>query len=821
MLGRLTRQLRYSARLLARSPVFTLTAVGSLAIGIGANIAIFTVANALLLAPTPGIRDAGRVVDIGRTVNGEGFDTVSYPTFADLRDRASALSGVYAADLEPQPMSLGGDDAARRVYAQLVSANYFDVLGLVPTLGTFFRAGDEQVGVPLRAVVLGHGFWTRQFDARATIVGTEITLNGDRFTVIGVAPKGYQGTTILAPDLWVPLTAHARALPDAASLRGRRNQHLMLGGRLAPDVSLAQAQADLDVLMSALRTEYPEAYANQGLRAMPLSRVPGEAQAFVAPFVGLLMGLVGLVLLVACTNLAGLLLTRATDRSREVAMRLALGAPRRAIVGLLMSETLLVFALGALAGFPIAVALARLLQTALTAVPVPIAVDFSPDWRVVVFAIAITLATGVLSGLAPAVHGIRRSLIGELRRDAASSPRRQRLRRVFIAAQISCCLVLIIAAGLFMRALAAATTVDPGFALAGIEVASVDLALGGYSDDAAVTAATEIRDRLAALPGVASVGTAAMVPLSGGGLGLGGLRLPGATDPNDFITADWNVVSPEFLPTVSLALVRGRHFSAADRSGAPEVAIINEELANRAWPGQDPIGRVFENGDFRPGGEQSLRRLTVVGVARDTKYRWLGDGPRNFIYVPLAQNPMTTVNYFLRRTDAAQETTLAPAVRGALQSFDPQLPLIHMASFRSYADVGLLPQRLAASLAGALGAVALVLAAIGVYGVTAYAVASRTREIGVRLALGADARRVVREALTQGARITAIGAVVGVGVALAVTHLATDLLFGISPVDLPTFTLTTGALVAIGLLATYLPARRAARVSPVVALRAE
>jgi predicted permease len=684
-----------------------------------------------------------------------------------------------------------------------------------------FHAAEEQIGQPLRKVVIGHAFWTRHFERRPAAVGAEIVLNGDTFVVVGVAPEGYQGTTVVAPDLWVPISAHARAMPTPETLRARQSVSFLMGARLKAGISIAQAQADLDGVMRQLAAEFPDVYARRGLAAAPLSRVPGEMHDFVAPFVGVLMGMVGLVLLVACTNLAGLLLSRATHRSREIAVRLALGAPRRAIVGLLMTETMLVFAFGALAGGLAAALISRLLAASLVALPVPVALDLAPDWRVLVFAAGVAIVTGVLTGLAPALQSLRPSLTHELRKDAGATPRRQRLRRTFIAAQIAFSVVLVVAAGLFLRALAAATAVDPGFQVRGIEVATVDFALGGYDDSRVPAVADEFRRRLAVIPGVDAVGIAAMVPLSGGGLGLGGLRRPGAADPADFIDADWNVVSPQLLSAIDLPLRSGRHFTDADREGAPLVAIVNERFAARVWPGENPIGQTLENGDFRPGRE-SMRRLTVVGVARDSKYRWLGDAPRHFVYVPLAQNPMRTLHYFLHAADGrAAGAALAPAVRSALRSLDPNLPLIHFAPLASYADLGLLPQRLAASVAGSLGMVALLLSAIGVYGVTAFAVASRTREIGLRMALGADRRRVLREVVRQGLRVTAVGAAVGFAGALAVTQLLTSLLFGVSPSDPVTFTAAAVGLGVVAAGATYLPARRAARIDPVTALRAE
>jgi predicted permease len=820
-MDRMIRQLRDATRQLRNAPLFTLTAVASLAIGIGANTAVFTVANGLFLAPTAGIRDQSRLVDIGRSDDGRGFDTVSFPTYLDVRDRVDLFEGVYATRFEPAAMSLGGRDGAERIYGELVSASYFDVLGLTPSAGTFFRTREEQLGVPLRKVVLSHAFWTRRFAADPAIVGSTVVLNGDTFDVTGVGPVGFHGTTILMPDVWVPLTAYARAMPNDDVLRGRQNNGFLMAARLKPGVSIAQARDGCGALMRRLTEAYPETYRRRGFVVSAASRIPGLGSEFVLPFLSLLMALVGLVLLVACTNLAGLLLARAAARSREVAVRLALGASRGAVFGMLITESLVLFALGAVAACGVAYGMTRVLLSVIPTLPAQVNLDLPLDWRVLGFTALLTLVTGTLTGAAPAFQSARANLVPDLKA-AGSGRRRQRLRHAFIAAQMALCLVLIVLAGLFIRALTTATHIDAGMAVDRIDVASIDLALGGYAAERAPAVAEDIRARLAAVPGVAAVGIARMVPLDGGGLGLGGLRRPGATSADARIDTDWNVISPEFLETVRLPILKGRNFTAADREGAPLAAIVNAHLASAEWPGQDPIGQVLENGDFRPGRERTIQRLTVVGVAQDAKYRWVGEAPRHFIYVPLAQQPMSDLQFFVRRADGlSAEVSLQPAVRKALADFDRDLPLVRMAPLRQFADLGLLPQRLAASLAGAMGGIALLLGAIGIYGVTAFAVASRTREIGLRMALGADAARVTRWVLWQGVRLTAIGGGVGLLVALAVTRLVSSLLFGVSPIDPIAFGTTIATLVGVTLAAGWLPARRASRTDPMQALRAD
>jgi predicted permease len=820
MLERPSRHLRYAVRVLARSPLFTLTAVLSLAIGLGANTAIFTIANALLLAPTHGVEDMDRLVDIGRTHDGRGFDTVSYPLYTDLRDHTSVFSGMFAVRFEPKPVSLGGPDGADRAFSQEVSASYFEVLGVHAALGRVFQGRDEQLGVPLRQVVLSDAYWRSHFASDPNVISRDLVLNGDHFTIIGVTPRGHTGTTIVAPDLWVPLTAYAQAMPSDNLLRGRENRWLVMGARLEPGATIVQARAEMSARMTVLAREDADAYRSEGLAVEPASRVPGEVGDIVIPIVFALGAVVGLVLLIACTNLAGIMLARAAARSREVAVRLALGASRGQLIAQFLTESLVVFAGGAAAAILIARVMTQVLVSFLPETPFPLAMDFALDWRVLVFATSLALVTGLVTGLVPALASTRASLVPDLKHDSAG-PGRHRLRHGFVAVQMGLSLVLIVSSALFLRAFQAAIDVKPGFDIDPIDVVSLDYSVRGYSDDRTIAATEEIRSRLAALPGVARAAVAAVVPLGGDGLGLGLLRLPGAIETVRDNT-DWNVVSPEFFDTMSLPIVRGRAFTSADRAGAPDVAIVNETMARRLWPGADAIGQRLENGDFRPGRERLDHTYTIVGVARDAKYRWLGDGPRSFIYVPLAQQPWRTPNFLLRRdAGLAPRASVAATIRRVLKDVDPNLPLVRVTTLREVADVGLLPQRLAASVAGSLGTVALLLAAIGLYGVTAFTVARRGREIGLRVALGATPGRVTSLIVGQALKLTAIGGSVGLVAAIVLARLISDLLFGISPLDPIAFGATVAALVLITIVASYVPARRATQINPVVALKTE
>jgi predicted permease len=820
----MARHFKNALRLFIRQPLFTATAVLSLAIGIGANATIFSIANAVLLAPTKAVSAPDRVVDIGFTRANSKFDTMSYPNFVDMRDRNHTLSGMYALDFEPKPLSLGGEDGATRVYGQMVSAGFFDVLGVKPAQGSFFHASQEAVGTPLRQIVLSAAFWRRQFGADPRIAGKDVVINGDHFTIAAVAPDGFQGTTILSPDLWIPLTSMAKGMPSVEMMRGRQNQWIVAGGRLKPGVTLQDAKKDLGAIVQDLRKEFPDAIgADMSAAVAPMSRVPGEAGDLITPVIAVLAAIVGLVLLLACTNLAGLLLARAAGRSREMAVRLALGATRRNLIGQLLAESTVLFVAGGAAASMLAVWMTGLLWSMLPSLPVPVDVTLTFDWRVLAFTFGLAIIAGVFTGLVPAMSASRLDLTSSIKMDQAA-PKRQRARHVLVAAQMGLCLMLLVVAALLLRSLSAAATVDPGMRVDGLDVASIDLSLGDYQDAALPDVTERIRTALQRIPGVSRVGVSAMVPLDGGGLGLGAIRPKGVVDERAQIDTDWNVVTPDFLPATEVPIVAGRNFGTEDRAAAMPAAIVNERFAAKTWPGENPVGKQLEYGDFRKGREKSIITLTVVGVARNAKYRWVGEEPRNFIYVPFEQVPMRRTNFLLARDRRADlSADLTPAVRAALRSVEPNLPLVQLRHMRSLAALGVLPQTIAATVAGALGVLALLLAAVGLYGVMAYAVTRRTREIGVRMALGADHGRVVKMVLGQGLRLTMIGGLAGLGLAgLAAFGLSSaGILFGISAVDPISFGATAIVLIGVASLATYIPARRAARVDPLSALRAE
>ena len=805
--------LRLSVRLLLRKPLFALTAALSLAIGIGANTAMFTVADALLMQSPPGVIAADRLVDIGRTQDGSGFDNDSYPNYIDVRDRTRSFSGVYAHDFAPRAMSLGRAGGADVVYGALATRNYFEVLGTHAAAGRLFTRSDPEQPGAAPIVVISHRLWTRTFDRDPHIAGRSVHLNGSAFVIAGVAEAGFRGTTLFAPDLWLPLNMVAEAMPahSADLLTSRGSSWIMMGARLKDGVSLRDAQAELTSISAQLRREHPDDDRGRGLRAEPLAAIPGNA-APVRAFVGGLMIVSALVLAIACANIAGVLLARAALRRREMAVRIAIGAGRGQIVRQMLIETVVLFLPGAVLGLAFARATLVVLMSLIPALPLPVGITFGLGARAVAFAAALCVVAGVLSGLVPALQLSTRGPARALT-SMQSTPERQRVRNVFVMAQVAASVVLLIIGALFLRALQRAANADPGFDANGIQIVSLDLSLGGYDDQTGPLFARQLLERVRAIPAVQSATAAALVPLGNQGLGLGPLTIPGREPLRDPV--DWNVVDPEYFATLRIPLLRGRGFDAADRPGAPAVVIVNETMARRLWPGEDPIGKQLLRGGL-PG--ERPQTLTVVGVARNAKYRTLGESPRMFLYVPLEQQPLPRLAVLIRTADAPGVTA---AVRSLIASMNSNLPVLRTQSLDESAAIALIPQRIAAAVSGTFGAVGLLLAAIGIYGLTAFVVAGRTREIAIRTALGAERADILSMVLRQGLRLVAAGVVIGGLIAAAGGRLAASLLLGVGPADPIAFTAAALLCCAVGLAACWIPARRATRIEPTKALRWE
>jgi predicted permease len=808
-----------AARLLWRSPLFTLTSVLSLTLGVGASAAIFSLADALLLAPTTGVANPAAVVDIGRSNGGSGFDNMSHPSFTYLRAHTQSLAGIAAVDFAGGPMSLTQGGSSERVVGTLVSANYFDVLGTRPAIGRFFLADEDRVPGERPVVVLSHSLWTRRFDADPKILETPIRLNNHDFTVVGVAEPGFEGSSFVGTDLWAPIAM-------VAVVRGRANADLLTDvegvwhvaiGRLRTGVSLEQAEAELNTLLAAYKASEPRANPQHEVALEPMGRIPGPVRVPFLGFIGFLFALTAALVAIACSNVAGMLLARAAGRRREMATRLAVGAGRRRLMAQLLTETFVLFAAAGILAVPVTWWLLTALESFLPALPLTVNLDLRVNGRVLAYILGLSTIAGGLSGLAPARHALGGDLAPLLHGANATADRtRFRLRHALVAAQVALSLMLVVTAFLFVRTLAAAADTDPGYDVTNVQIVSVDVGLSGFRDQQAVALATRYRERLAAISGVESIAYARMIPLQGSGFGLGPLRVPGVPGPgrDGLWRADWDVVSSDYFRTVGLRLLAGRAFADADRDGAPLVAVINETFATRAWPGEPAVGRQIEQAI---GGDE-FRPIEVIGVIEDAKYRYISDAPRPFVYVPAAQQPTPQLEFYLRH---AAGQSIGADVRAAFAQVEPSVPIIMMQSFEDAAALGLVPQRLAAWLAGVVGALGIFLAALGLYGLMAFVVAQRTREIAIRMALGATRRTVRSMVLQQAGWLAAAGAMIGLVLAAAVGTLAQSLLFGVPAIDPVSFGGTALLFALVLGLACWPPASRAAATDPADALRAE
>jgi len=814
----LTSDIRHSIRLLGRSPVFTVTAVTSLALGIGAAATIFSLTDALLFEPTGGVRNASELVDIGRANDGSGFDNMSHPSYKYLRDH-SETTEIAAVDFGGGPMSLGTGGSSERVIATLVSGNYFDVLGTRPALGRFFRADEDHTPGERPVVVVSHALWTRRFNSDPAILEKPLRLNNQEFSVVGVAEDGFEGSSMIGTDLWAPFAMMQVVRGDASAnlLTDVRGVWHIALGRLKPGVDIRQAKAELNTLMAAFKKAEPAANQRHTINVEPMSRIPGPFRTPFLAFIGFLFALTGALLAIACSNVAGMLLARAAARRREMATRLAVGAGRGQLMRQLLTETMVLFVAAAAVSIPLTFWLVSLLEGSLPALPVTLNIDFAVNFRVMTFAFAIALLTGLIFGLAPARHSLGTDLAPMLHGVHATADRKRfRLRNSLVAAQVALSLMLVVTALLFLRSLENAANTNPGFQTANIDIASVDVSLSGYREQQAVELAERFKQRLRAAPGVESVATARMIPLQGSGFGLGSVRVPGVQGPfrDGGFDADWDIVSTEYFETIGMKIVDGRAFLDSDREGAPRVAVISETLARQLWPGQSAVGHSF----LRRQSETVEQEIRVVGVARDAKYRYISSPPSPFIYVTMAQFPTSKIEIYVRHAAGAQ---VAQSVRKAMHQVEPNVPILMLQSFSDAAAIGLLPQKLAAWIAGSVGTVGVFLAALGLYGLMAFLVAQRTKEIAIRMALGASQRDMRTMILRQAGTLGAIGAMVGLALAAGVGTLAQSMLVGVPPIDPVSFGATALLFVIVLAVAAWTPARRAAATDPAAALRAE
>jgi predicted permease len=806
----LWQDLRFAARLLRSNPGFTALAVLSLALGIGVNTGIFSLVRAVLRPPSP-IRDAGRLVSVYHSfLHGrEVLTSTSYPDYEYYRDHNRVLSGLMAYCRVPMSARIG--EQAEQISGELVTANYFSVLDLRASAGRTFLADDRAVAV------IGDRLWRSRFGGDRNVLGRTVGIGRHVFTIVGIAPPGFRGVVLDwgdPPELWVPMAAYREAVPlmPEYMLQARHAVWLLVTGRLQPGVSMAEAKAAFHGMAGQLAQAYGENPHDWSAEALPLSRArfwPTYRNSIMT-FLGLLVAVTGLVLLIACFNVANLLLTRAMKRQREIAVRLALGAGRGRLVRQLTTESVLLSLVGGAAGIAVAWWTAALVRSYPQPFKIPLALDTPMDAPALGFALLLSLVTGVLFGIVPARRASRPDLVLSLKSEAPGPGLRGfALRNALVVAQVALSLVLLIGAGLFVRTLQKAQASDPVFRTGNAVLVELNLRAAEYPDARGKQFYTQALERTRLLRGVESAALVSFPPL-GGMLQETDVLPPGASEP---LRVNANIVSPDYFRTLGLPLEHGRDFNERDIESAPPVAMVNEVMARLFWPGQDPIGKLLHLAD------PALPPLEVVGVARDGRMQGFREDMRPCFYRPLAQSYVPEMT-LIARTPGGPDLALAE-IRRELRALDKDLPVAGAETMHAHLDRALSQERLTASLLSGLGLLALALAVVGIYGVMSFSVAQRTREIGIRMALGAQAPDVLTMILRHAAILLGAGLAIGWAAAALVTRYAASLLYGVSPTDPWTFVAVSAVLAAAAILACYLPARRAARVDPMVALRYE
>jgi putative ABC transport system permease protein len=797
----LLQDLRFALRTLRKAPGFTAIAVVCLAIGIAANVTVFSPVNTLLLRPLP-FADPERVTSLYMTQLRHGQDegSWSYPDYRDLGDAGGAFAATGL--LTERSWNLGGIDEPERVPGARVTASLFPLLGLRTVVGRGFRPAEEDAG---KVVILSHGLWRRRFGGDPSVVGRAVTVNGEPYTVVGVMQPGIRFPE--TAEMWLPLE------PGEAKDHREWRMYGVIG-RLKPGVTVAGAQASVAAITRRLAERYPGTNAGWGGWVRPYrEEVAGE----VRPVMLIMLGAVGFVLLIACANVANLLLARATARQKEVAVRLALGATRRRIIRQFLTESLILAVMGGAAGVLLG---AWGLDGIVSMLPadLPYWMVFDVDRTVLLLTLAVTVATGVIFGLAPALQASSLALTETLKdgsRGSTAGARAGRLRSTLVVAEIALSLVLLAGATLMIQSFLRTQSANLGFDSAGALALETSLQGPRYEGDTTPAAAYRaLLERVAAAPGVEQAGGVAILPVRSCCTYIGyfpeGKRYPQGEGP----TSLYNVVTPGLFGALGMRLLTGRPFDDRDGSGAPRVAVVNRTFAEREWPGRDPIGR-----RFKIDNPDDSVWVTVVGVVGDVVQRELETEPRAQTYVPHGQNPWRTMTIIVRTS--GDPAAIAPAVRREIRAFDKDLPVARVATMAQVVRERMFQPRVYGAMFGIFAAAALLLASVGLYGVMAYSVAQRTHEIGVRMSLGAQPRDVLRLIVRQGARLTVLGLAIGLPVAFGLARLLRGTLYGVSPSDPATFVGISILLTTVAIVASYLPARRAARVDPMEALRSE
>jgi predicted permease len=809
----LRQDLTFAFRRFSKSPGFVLAVVLSIGLGIAANSTIFSMVSRFVFRPAP-VGDPATLLALHTTHDGdECCNNFSWPTYTDVRDQAKSFSGV-AAYYELLPASIGGNGEPERVWGQSVTANFFHVAQLRLPLGRGFLDREEKLPV----IVLSHRLWRRRFNADPGVLGKSVSLSGHPFTIVGVAPPGFRGLDlVLDPEFWIPL-GNVEQLATNIPSRDARDYHwVAVVARLNPGVTRTQAAAELGVLARRFAKSYPDTDKGGGfLFEQAGSLLPGRERSRILLFFAALSVVVLLVLGIACANVANLLLAQAATRQREMAVRIALGATRAQLLRQMLVESILLALGGGVLGTALSLWATSALSTFHVPAPVPLDLSVTVDWRVLLYTFALSVGAGLLFGLIPAWIASRPILINALRgEDALARPgRRLTLRNVLVVAQIAMSLVLLCATGLFLRSLGNAASIDIGFRSSGVLMMSVDPRVHGYTPEATTQFLTQLRDNVAAIPGVLSVAATDCAPLSGGNrsdsFSAAGQPQPSGPD----LSVDLFMATPGYFETLGIARIAGRDFANESASG-PKVAIVNQFFVEHFFGEQNPIGQHVTGAGVT---------YQIIGVVQNIKSRTLGEDLRPVLFRSLAQSTGSDpsfLGYTLLVRSAGKPAAIANAVRHEIHALDPSMAVYNLETIEEHLRSALFLPRLAGTLFGIFGLTGLVLATVGLYGVMSYSVSRRTREIGIRLALGAQLGTVQRLVIRQGMLLTVIAIALGLPVALAVAKFSSSFLYGIHPHDLVTFTMLPLFLAAVALFACWIPARRAARINPQTALRSE
>lgn len=821
----LIRDIRYGVRSLLRAPAFTGVAIITIALGIGVNSTIFSLVNAVLFRPLP-VDSPEELVDVyGRTATSSSHDSNSYLNFVDYQEQSETLSGLMAYTNFFANLSIGG--SSELVIGEIVSRDYFGLLGVQPEIGRAFSP-DEFTAVGASPVaILSHPFWQTRFAADPDIAGRTLRLNGITYTIVGVAPEEFGGMfPAVTAQMWIPLTMVEEVEPlgnnrgtgsgPGANMLERRGQHfLWVKGRMKPDVSVGEVRAELENIAARLEAEYPQTNELERVAVLATNDVAlnPDFDSTVAPAGMVLLGAVGLVLLVACANLANMMLSRSSGRRRELAVRHTLGAGSGRLVRQMLTESMMLALAGGVAAMALAFGLARLIARLQPPLPIDIGLDITPDWRVLLFTLLVACVTGVAFGLVPAVRAARPDLVPALKGSNEGDGRRRwwSLRNALVVGQVAVSVVVLVAGALLARSLGKAGDVDMGYDTDHIAYLSLAMEMNGYTPEEAGALLEAGRLRLMELPQVEEVGMASRMPLELNNNGFG-LFIDGHQESNTDrpYIVDGASIDQRYFDALGLTILAGRGILESDRDQRARVVVVTETMADRYWEGEDPIGR-----EFRTSWEGEPYR--IVGVVEDYKVDTPGEAATPYLHVPL---PKETVfaGLLIRTTTPASESVAA--LEQEMRALDPNLVFLATGTVRGLADVRLFPIRAGAWLIGVFGVLALVLASVGLYGVVSYSVSRRYREIGIRKALGAETSNVVSMVLQQGMILVGAGAMLGVVLAAASARFLSSVLF-VGALDLVSFGLACGVLVAIALLANWIPAYRASNIDPLIAVKAE